>query len=105
MEVRAKYPGPVTRRPSHTPSIAELPAGAEKRSDAKLPSGGLVFGLGQTAWGTFVLARGWLAVRHRLPRDLMAFLADAHEQRGVLRQVGAVYQFRHLELQRRLASR
>jgi hypothetical protein len=34
----------------------------------------------------------------------MAFLADAH-QRGVLRQVGAVYQFRHIELQRRLANR
>ena len=26
-------------------------------------------------------------------------------QRGVLRQAGATYQFRHLELQRRLATR
>jgi hypothetical protein len=34
----------------------------------------------------------------------MSFLADAH-QRGVLRQAGAVYQFRHVELQRRLAIR
>jgi len=34
----------------------------------------------------------------------MAFLADAH-QRGVLRQAGAVYQFRHIELQHRLATR
>jgi hypothetical protein len=34
----------------------------------------------------------------------MGFLADAH-QRGVLRQAGAVYQFRHIELQRRLANR
>jgi hypothetical protein len=32
----------------------------------------------------------------------MRFLADAH-QRGVLRQAGAVYQFRHAELQRHLA--
>jgi len=32
----------------------------------------------------------------------VTFLADAH-QRGVLRQAGAVYQFRHLELQRHLA--
>lgn len=35
----------------------------------------------------------------------MAFLADAHEHRGVLRQIGPTYQFRHLELQRRLANR
>jgi hypothetical protein len=34
----------------------------------------------------------------------MSFLADAH-RRGVLRQVGAVYQFRHIELQHRLANR
>jgi hypothetical protein len=34
----------------------------------------------------------------------MGFLADAH-QRGVLRQAGAVYQFRHIELQHRLANR
>jgi hypothetical protein len=49
-------------------------------------------------------ARGWLAFRRQLPLPLMAFLADAH-QRGVLRQAGATYQFRHLELQRRLATR
>ena len=34
----------------------------------------------------------------------MSFLADAH-RRGVLRQAGAVYQFRHIELQHRLATR
>jgi hypothetical protein len=33
------------------------------------------------------------------------FLADAHRNRGALRQVGVVYQFRHLDLQRRLANR
>ena len=47
---------------------------------------------------------GWLAFRHRLPWSLMGFLADAH-QRGVLRQVGVVYQFRHIDLQHRLATR
>ncbi|WP_157845193.1 MULTISPECIES: hypothetical protein [Pseudofrankia] len=52
-----------------------------------------------------MLTRAWLAARGRLPRDLMAFLADAHENRGVLRQAGAAYQFRHVELQRRLANR
>jgi hypothetical protein len=30
------------------------------------------------------------------------FLADAHENRGLLRQAGAVYEFRHESLQRRL---
>ncbi len=62
-------------------------------------------GLLETPWRMFVLTRAWLAARGRLPRDLMAFLADAHENRGVLRQAGAAYQFRHVELQRRLANR
>ena len=69
---------------------------------------GLLVGLGlslaSTAWPSYMLTRGWLALRHRLPWSLMSFLADAH-QRGVLRQVGAVYQFRHIELQHRLANR
>lgn len=70
--------------------------------------GGLVVGFSvgmyQTKWMSYTLARGWLAFRGQLPWPLMAFLADAH-QRGVLRQAGATYQFRHLELQRRLATR
>ena len=49
-------------------------------------------------------ARIWLALHHQLPRQLMDFLVDAHT-RGVLRQAGAVYQFRHIELQHRLATR
>jgi hypothetical protein len=57
-----------------------------------------------SAWPRWVYARAWFAWRRRLPWRLMAFLADAH-QRGVLRQDGAVYQFRHIELQRRLAGR
>jgi hypothetical protein len=67
---------------------------------------GCCFGLitTQTAWPSYMLARGWLAFRHHLPWSLMSFLSDAH-QRGVLRQVGAVYQFRHIELQHRLANR
>jgi hypothetical protein len=34
----------------------------------------------------------------------MSFLEDAH-RRGVLRQTGAVYEFRHIELQHRVATR
>ena len=65
---------------------------------------GLYFSLVGTTWPSYVLVRGWLALHHRLPWRLMNFLADAH-QRGVLRQVGSAYQFRHIELQHRLATR
>ncbi|WP_158102486.1 NACHT domain-containing protein [Streptomyces africanus] len=66
---------------------------------------GLTAALHRTAWGDFTLSRLYLAARNRgaLPRHLMAFLADAHQRRGVLRQVGPVYQFRHIDLQRHLA--
>jgi hypothetical protein len=75
-------------------------------------AGWLVFGLAsglvvsgiQMGWPSYMLTRGWLALRRQLPWSLMSFLADAH-QRGVLRQAGAVYQFRHIELQHRLATR
>jgi DNA-binding SARP family transcriptional activator len=43
----------------------------------------------------------WLAACGRVPLRLLAFLEDAH-RRGVLRQVGAVYQFRHARLAERL---
>lgn len=72
---------------------------------ANLIAVGLCFGFLQASWGSFTLARWWLAASGRLPWQLMTFLADAHENRGVLRQVGASYQFRHTELQRRLSSR
>jgi hypothetical protein len=70
---------------------------------------GLVLGLAaavhRTAWADFTLSRLYLAARHRraLPRHLMPFLTDAHQVRGVLRQVGPIHQFRHIDLQRCLA--
>ncbi|WP_063838091.1 helix-turn-helix domain-containing protein [Streptomyces yangpuensis] len=55
-----------------------------------------------TAWGQWiVLARIWLPLAGRLPADPAAFLDDAY-RRGVLRQTGAVYQFRHERLQHHL---
>lgn len=54
-------------------------------------------------WPQFALARFVLAVTGRLPWRLVHFLEDAH-RRGVLRQVGAVYQFRHERLQSHLAQ-
>ena len=68
--------------------------------------GGLPLALGMAAahpWTGYRLAHVSLALRGRLPWRLLAFLEDAH-QRGVLRQVGAVYQFRHARLQDRLAQ-
>ncbi|WP_433917432.1 CHAT domain-containing protein [Streptomyces canus] len=66
---------------------------------------GLVLGyvLSFTAWGQWVvLARIWLPLTGRLPWALIPFLDDAC-QRGVLRRAGAVYQFRHAQLQDHLA--
>ncbi|GGW47369.1 helix-turn-helix domain-containing protein [Streptomyces griseoloalbus] len=57
-----------------------------------------------TAWGQWLtLSRVWLPMTRRLPWDTVAFLEDAYH-RGVLRQAGAVYQFRHIRLQRHLAQ-
>lgn len=65
-------------------------------------AGGLGYGLSLTAWGQWVaLCRIWLPVTRRLPWRLTAFLDDAC-RRGVLRQAGAVYQFRHAQLQEHL---
>jgi hypothetical protein len=69
--------------------------------------GGFVWGfvvrLSTDAWGRWlILSRVWLPMTGRLPWALTAFLDDAH-QRGMLRQAGAVYQFRHARLQNHLA--
>ncbi|ROP34846.1 hypothetical protein [Saccharothrix texasensis] len=71
---------------------------------------GLVAGLGcgigyafsATAWGRWAtLARVWLPLAGRLPWAVPAFLDDAH-RRGVLRQSGVAYLFRHARLQEQL---
>jgi hypothetical protein len=51
----------------------------------------------------FRLAHARLAAHGWLPWRLESFLADAH-RRGLLRRAGAVYQFRHVLLQDRLAG-
>ncbi|KPI11234.1 transcriptional regulator, XRE family [Actinobacteria bacterium OV450] len=68
-------------------------------------AGALSYALAFTAWGQWVLlSRIWLPLTGRLPWATAAFLDDAY-RRGVLRQVGAVYQFRHARLQRHLRGR
>ncbi|MFF6813258.1 NACHT domain-containing protein [Streptomyces sp. NPDC012403] len=63
-----------------------------------------VFAVSVSAWGVFAAARvrPWLA--GQVPWELMDFLEDAH-RRGILRQSGAYYRFRHARLQKRLAGR
>jgi NACHT domain len=63
--------------------------------------GGIVSGV---AWSHWRVSQLILVMRANLPLRLMSFLQDAH-QRGILRQAGSVYQFRHLELQHRLATK
>ncbi|WP_406415860.1 helix-turn-helix domain-containing protein [Streptomyces sp. NBC_01614] len=67
--------------------------------------GAFGYALTLTAWGQWlVLTRIWLPLTGRLPWSVITFLEDAY-QRGVLRQAGAVYQFRHARLQHHLARR
>jgi hypothetical protein len=61
-------------------------------------------GISAALWGRYVVATIWLALAGRLPWRLMSFLDDAHEH-GLLRRTGAAYQFRHVRLQERLATR
>ncbi|MFF4731669.1 NACHT domain-containing protein [Streptomyces mirabilis] len=54
-------------------------------------------------WTQWLLAKVTLAGLGRLPWSTMAFLEDARRV-GLLRQVGGVYQFRHAQIQARLAT-
>lgn len=67
-------------------------------------TGALAFAVTLTAWGQWViLARWWLPLTGQLPWSLVTFLNDAH-RRGVLRQSGPRYEFRHDLLQTHLAN-
>lgn len=63
------------------------------------PVAGLIFGL----LAAFEAPMDITAAATPMPGDTVVFLEDAY-QRGVLRQGGAVYQFRHIRLQRHLAQ-
>lgn len=55
------------------------------------------------SWGAYVFATLCLGVHDDFPWHAMQFLEDAH-RRGVLRQSGRVYQFRHEHLRKYLAA-
>lgn len=66
--------------------------------------GSFSYALAFTAWGQWViLTRVWLPLTGKLPWNTVEFLDDAY-RRGVLRQTGAVYQFRHSRLQHHLGD-
>ena len=62
-----------------------------------------LMGLATSVWGRYLIAKTWAAIRGDVPWRLMLFLDDAH-RRGLLRQAGAYYQFRHARLQQHLAQ-
>jgi hypothetical protein len=66
--------------------------------------GGLMYRYGGTAGALYLLTVRRLARRKRVPRRLMDFLNDACRA-GLLRQHGAVFQFRYPWLQNRFTSR
>ncbi|MFE0251181.1 hypothetical protein [Streptomyces sp. NPDC059010] len=65
------------------------------------PTGALI-ALASTSWPYYMISRLRFALTGELPLRLQTFLTDAHRL-GVLRRNGAVYQFRHITVQHRLA--
>jgi hypothetical protein len=65
---------------------------------------GLTFGLYHAASPEFRIITAWMGLRRKAPWRFKHFLDEAYRL-TVLRQSGATYQFRHIELQLRLASR
>jgi hypothetical protein len=63
---------------------------------------GLAFGFYHAASPAFMISSWWLAIRRRLPWRIMLFLNEVH-QKSILRQNGAVYQFRHEKFRVHLA--
>ncbi|MFE2426830.1 hypothetical protein ACFXJ5_08765 [Streptomyces sp. NPDC059373] len=68
---------------------------------AQCAVGVALWSMAASRWGIYQVAHARLALGGKLPWRLMRFLNDAHH-RGVLRQEGSVYQFRHARLQERL---
>ncbi|WP_239341848.1 effector-associated domain EAD1-containing protein [Frankia sp. CiP3] len=89
--VAAALPGPV----------ATVAAGASAATVYALAA---AYPAGLWTWTWFRLTHLDLALRGQLPPRLWSFLADAHS-RGVLRQAGAAWQFRHAALQDHLTDR
>ncbi|WP_189211046.1 NACHT domain-containing protein [Actinokineospora fastidiosa] len=87
-----------------TPFAVVFPGGLWVLGTATMAVLGLlIWMLFVTVWGPWLVARTWLSLTGKLPWPVMGFLVDAH-RRGVLRQAGGVYQFRHARLRDHLAG-
>ncbi|WP_433302406.1 NACHT domain-containing protein [Actinoplanes sp. CA-030573] len=65
---------------------------------------GLIVGF-LPAWGQWLATtRIWLPLTGQMPWRIVGFLTDAHD-RGVLRQAGGIYRYRHVRLRDRLADK
>ncbi|ROP35733.1 hypothetical protein [Saccharothrix texasensis] len=62
-------------------------------------TGGIPVMFPSTVWIRYLTAKWWLALGRHVPIRLLPFLDDACAL-GVMRRVGAGYQFRHIDLQR-----
>ena len=85
-----------------------LVGGLGTHLELPLPRGQLLhvpFGFSEvgTAWSVFLVVRIRLAIQRKLPFRLSTFLDDCYRL-GLLKQDGPYYQFRHSELQLRMAS-
>lgn len=70
---------------------------------ATVCAGWLMWAFLLPVWGPWCIARLYLPLVGKLPWAVMTFLDDAHKS-GVLRQVGGVYEFRHIQLRDHLAT-
>ena len=84
-------------------AVLTLPYGLSKAIPLGIIVGLLIGGVWGLAWVRdrpclwYLVTVGILRPEQQVPRRLMAFLDDAHRV-GLLRQMGAVYQFRHITL-------
>jgi hypothetical protein len=79
-------------------SVLKIPL--PRRKPFPIPFGFTEMG---TAWANFIPTRIIFAARRKFPWRLMSFLDDCYRLQ-LLKQEGARYQFRHYELQKRLAE-
>jgi hypothetical protein len=65
--------------------------------------GGIPAMFPSSVWIRYITAKWWLVAEKRIPIRFLSFLDEAYRV-GVLRKVGAIYQFRHVDLQEYLAG-
>ncbi|BBH68649.1 hypothetical protein ACTI_53340 [Actinoplanes sp. OR16] len=111
LTARGGFPGNVAPGQLLSVAIADITVGFPDRGLSLVLGLGLLPGvlfallvLLTHAWPRYKIITAVLSLQGALPADLTAFLEKTHEI-GLLRRVGAHYQFRHVRLQDRLLQR